>query len=71
MRNRVTQDEIGALDMEYRITADKTIPVDPTKLKMLARSNPDQLCYPVVRTGGSGGIPLRAFSGFIKIGKGK
>lgn len=64
MKNRISPNEMDALHLEYSVTADTRIPLDTTKLRMLARSNPDQICYPVIRTGGRGIVPAAAFSGF-------
>ena len=62
-KSRITRADIGALRSEYAVSADTAMRVDPFKLRLIARSNPDQICFPVARTGRSV-VPARAFAGF-------
>ena len=66
-KDRITRADIGALGQEYAVSVETAMRVDPVKLRLIARSNPDQICFLVARTGRSG-VPARAFAGF---GRGK
>lgn len=63
---RISHADMDTLSEEYFISADTRIPIDANKLKIFARSNPDQICYPVIRSGGRNGIARDAFLRFTK-----